>query len=249
MSDYTIETINLTETARLRVEADQDASNPRVDWDMATGFVKIGGRGDSRIIDVEAVHDDPIQIRDAHERIHRSVACAPNCPWGSRHRVHVDEQDVVRWARIFHGMHVEYDSEHGGYWFVGQSFIDENAPLLPEGTDLLQWQAEVVESDRDTYRQWAEGEVCGVILERRVSYVKVIDSDSDTLPVDVDWDTLRDEWEVVEDLWGCYLDDDYTAQAVAHENFSLTDEETAALGLPERRETPAEATTGVSSEW
>lgn len=253
MSDYTIETIELTETARLRIVSDLDPTNPRKDWDMLTGFVKIDGRGDSRLIDVEPVHDEPIPIAEAQSRIER-------------------ESDVERWARIFHGLHIEYDSEHGGYWFVDPSAFHQNFPAVPGGgkvarirparvdgifqanvyetyeQDALECQAEVIEAERETYRQWADGEVYGVILERLALWAKLSDDGSSVLQGD---GTVREEWEEVESLWGCYLDDDYTAQVVAAEHFTLSDEETAALGLPERQrpETPSEPATGVSGEW
>lgn len=217
------EIIQLTDTARLVVEYDQDAENPRADWDMLTGFVKIEGRGDSRLSDVPAVHDDPIAIRDAHERIHRSVACSPTCPWGGRHRVHVDEEDVIRWARIFHDMHLEYDSEHGGYWFVDPDGFREGG--WTDG-DPLQQQADVIKAERESYRQWADGEVYGVVLERLETWAKLGPGGT------VGDGTQRDEWEQVDALWGCYLDDEYTAQAVADQNFNLTPEEFVALGLP-----------------
>ena len=97
------EIIELTDTARLRIEHDPDAECPRGDWHMLTGFVKIQGRGDSRLMDVPAVHDEPIPIEEAHDRL---------AFW----RTDNDEDAVERWARIFHDLHIEYDDEHGGYY-------------------------------------------------------------------------------------------------------------------------------------
>ena len=245
MSDYTIETIELTETSRLRVEVDQDTTNPRKDWDMLTGFVKIEGRGDSRLADVEPVHDAPIDIRHAYHEFFGKPALYTDILW----RQHARSQElVVRWARAFHGLHVEYDDEHGGYWFVDRASWAAGWDAPADGF-TLERQAEIISSERETYRQWAEGEVYGVVLERRVTYVRVIDSDSDTLPTDVDWNETRDEWDEVESIWGCYLDDSYTAQVVADEYFPLTSEERDALGLPERQEAPRGASAGVSGEW
>lgn len=198
------EIIQIDETARIRVEYDETPTCPRGDWHMLTGFVKIRGRGDSRKMDVPAVWDEPIPIADAQSRIER-------------------EDDVVRWARIFHGLHVEYDSEHGGYWFVaGADYSSYSTPepdpdlfranwpdLKPGSADHLAKQAEVIESERATYQQWADGEVYGVIFERAVEW-KTLDGSA-----------MMTTWEEVDSVWGCYLDDEYTAEQVARENFGV----------------------------
>lgn len=233
------EIIELTDTARLVVEYDDSPECPRGDWHMLTGFVKIPGRGDSRLSDVPAVHDDP-GIGWAHENF-------PN------------EELVERFFRIFHGLHVEYDAEHGGYWFVAGAdaaayatpvdtysralFRDNWPDLEPGSPESLAKQAEVIRQEQETYRQWADGEVYGVILERAAPWEKTFVNSGDTVE-GVDWVEHTS-------IWGSYLDDDYTAQVVADEYFDLTDEERDALGLKvtERRETPAEASTGVSGEW
>lgn len=211
MSD-TIETIQITDTARLRVVVDTDATCPRGDWHMLTGFVKVPGRGDSRRSDVPAVHDDPIGIADAQSRIER-------------------ERDVVRWARIFHGLHLEYDNEHGGYWFVmldGPEMFTDNWPELALGKpEHLAKQAEVIEQERETYRQWADGEAVGVILEHKVRWVRVDENDEPVFLVD--GDLARETWEEEGSTWGSYLDTEYTAQQVALEHFELDEDEVAAL--------------------
>jgi hypothetical protein len=246
VSDYTIEVIDLTDTARLRVEYDTDQNNPRTEWDMATGFVKIEGRGDWRLSDVPAVHDDPTRsgIAWAHDQL------VPG--FGRRSTDRFSEETVERWARIFHDLHIEYDSEHGGYWFVDPTWLEQNSPETGGGMTALDDQAKIIESERETYRQWAEGEVYGVILERRQSFIKQrVTRTDEGFEVDPEDPELFDEWEQIDAIWGCYLDDTYTAQVVADEHFELTEEERDALGLKvtERRETPAEAAAGVSGEW
>jgi hypothetical protein len=213
-----IDVIDLTDTSRLVVEPDTDAECPRGDWHMLTGFVKINGRGDSRLADVPAVHPDPIGIVAHHD----------DFVWDKG----FSENVVERYARIFHNLHIEYDAEHGGYWFVAgadaftaatpvnkssRALFYENWPSLKIGTsEHLTKQAEVIEQERETYRQWAEGEVYGVILERRRTFVKQY-ADGDEVE--------GEEWEQADALWGCYLDDEYTPFDVASEHFSLTDEE------------------------
>lgn len=257
MSNLTVETIEVTDTARITIEYDDGPENPRKSWDMMTGFVKIPGRGDSSLIDVEPVHTDPTSgIAAAFEHFGEAgyvyVGQGKGYNGGPyQHRTWIDaERLTVRWARAFYGLLLEYDSEHGGFWFVDPEQMEANFPAIGDGTvqrfrrqegapintyeqyvqDFFEASAEVIKSERETYRQWANGEVYGVIFERRATYVRVIDSDSDTLPSDVDWNETRETWEQVESLWGCYLDSDYTAQMVALElDVDFTDEERAAL--------------------
>jgi hypothetical protein len=220
-----MDTIDITETSRLVIKQDTDAENPRKDWDMLTGFVKIDGRGDWRILDVEPVHDDPIRIAEAHDRLVR---------FGDEGWT---EDTVERWARIFHGMHIEYDSEHGGYWFV------DNDGSYPPKRGTLEEQARLIASERETYRQWAEGEVYGVTLQRVSTWAKLDDYGR---PITM---TERPVWEDVDSLYGCYLDNDYTAEEVALESFDLTDEERDALRPPERREPKPIIEHTVGGEW
>lgn len=191
------EIIDLTESSRIVVRYDTDAECPRNDWDMQTGFVKIHGRGDSRLMDVPAVHDDPTGlIEEAHDRFYDDDGM-------SRGKA---EDLTERWARCFHGLHIEYDAEHGGYWFVHMD-NDFSADLTG--------QAEIIKSERETYRQWAEGDVYGVALERRRPFVKKY-ADGDEVE--------GEEWDEVESVWGCYLDRDYTPEVVARQ-FTLADDE------------------------
>ena len=78
----------------------------------------------------------------------------------------------------------------------------------------LTWGSHMTESD-ETYGRWASGEVFTVTLERSKVYTA---DDGDTVTI----------WSYVESLGGCYLDDNYTAQVVAREHFTLTEDEAAA---------------------
>lgn len=218
--------IQLTDTARLSVEQDIDAINPRKDWDMATGFVKVPGKGDSRLADVPAVHDDTARLLEAYDTFYYGGGVPRFTDLMYRKQERAIEF-VIRYARVFHGLHVEYDHEHGGFWFVSPTEIAINTKL-GGGWDKLERQAEIIEGERETYRQWAEGEVCGVLLERAATWARLDDSGR---PITL---TEREEWEVVESIWGCYLDDEYTPQIVADEHFDLSDEEYLALGLKGR---------------
>lgn len=246
MSD---DTIQITEHSRLRVVTDEHAENPRGDWDsMITGFVKIPGRGDSRIIDVLPVHDDTLGIAEAHDRFgnifqsHSDVWSAMGAP--------DPEELVVRWAAIFHGTVVEYDWEHGGYWFLDPKMLDENFPASPTGRRqkmllnplakasgwtvrpnyYVTWvrsdevEREIIAQEQETYRMWAESEVSGVILEHLTEWVLLAQNDEPVHPP-----RRRHQWEEVESTWGCYLNDNWTAQQVALDSFTLTNTEIDAL--------------------
>lgn len=218
--------ITITETARLVVEQDADAQCPRGDMHMLTGFVEIPGRGDSRRNSVPEVHEETFGLANAYFRFDDYSVYVPDANdgrGGTRYPFLQREEEITaRWAKIFHGQHIEYDSEHGGFWFVqldGTDMFTENWPDLVLGTpEHLAKQAEIIEQEREVYRQWADGEVYGVILERQHGYTR-----------DDDPSIGFNSWDEEESLSGCYLDDEYTAQQVALEHFDLTDDETNAL--------------------
>lgn len=230
MSETIIETITLTPTSRLVVIADTDATCPRGDWHMLTGFVKLGDEGDSRRGDVPPVHDDPIGIESAYNRFDEGGwKFIPNFadrehPQRPYERTHfVSEYEITeRWARIFHGLHLEHDSEHGGFWFValdGPDLFADNWPDLVIGTpEHLAKQAEVIKQERQTYRQWADGEAVGVVLERYISWVREDDPS-----------TRREEWDEQDAVWNNYLGPECTAQQLALDLFALEEDEVAAL--------------------
>lgn len=190
MTDYVLETIEVDEDTRILVVPDHSPECPRGDWYMVTGFADMGS-GNWRRADVPPVHDEPVRIYMAH--------------------MYLNPAQVVRWAYIFHGLHIEYDSEHGGYWFVDPDEFANNFPDLVLGSpEHLARQAEVIAEERETYRQWADGEVYGIILEKRATWVRLDDPED-----------MRDAWEETDAIWGCYLDDTYTALDVAKDQFGI----------------------------
>lgn len=94
--------------------------------------------------------------------------------------------------------------------------LDENTRLRVEyDTDAespLTWGDHVTKGD-ESYQRWAEGEVFGVIVERRFTVLaqRVDDPASDVAE--------GFEWRETDSIWGCYLDDQYTAQICAAEHF------------------------------
>lgn len=242
MTESLVEGFNLDEEHRIKVYYDQDASCPRGDWSMVTGFVKIKGAGNPSIMDVPAVHDDPTgRIVEADSRFGA-------LGWTDRDRndnvvrsnqnIGLTERTVVRWARIFHNLHVEHDAEHGGYWFCDPTEFEANFHAVGDGKvkrirqvegapintyenyeqDSLEVQAEVIASERETYRQWAAGEVYGVVLTKRTFLYELDDAGVATNR------PATEVWDEVESIWGCYLDDKYTAFQVAKDHWTLPDD-------------------------
>lgn len=197
--------IQIDGDTRLRVKQDTDPSNPREDWDMMTGYINVPERGDSRYSDVPAVHEDPTgEILSAWERIVVRHECN-NCAWAPhKPSIGSNPEHVIRWARIFHALTLEWDAEHGGFWFVNPSHND---------ADPSNDASEIIKAERSVYQKWADGEVYGVILERRVEWKPVSETDQPR--------GLKTTWEEDESIWGCYLDDTYTAEVVAKEHWGV----------------------------
>jgi len=228
MSDL-IETIQLGSSSRLQVFQDDGAQCPRGDWDMLTGFVKLGDYGDSRLSDVPAVHEPPFDIARLFYKLQNGRAFVGYTDIMYRRRIE-DLDTVARLARMFYGLLLQWDDAHGGWWFVDLEKGRENFGLAADAQIPLDYQTVVIRQEQETYRQWADGEVYGVVLQRQQQYVGVIDSGSDFVADAVDWGNVIEIWEDVDDaaLWGSYLDDEYTAAVVALEHFPLTADETAA---------------------
>lgn len=215
------EVIPLTATSRLVVEPDTDAEPPRGgDWGALCGFVDIEELGDSRRVPPAAVHEAPAPVARIfrHLRFRKGVPAHTDVIY--RQREQAIEQ-TIRAARILTGLEFVWDDTYGGFWFRAYDG-DESG----DRTDQL----EAIAAERAVYEQWASGDVSVVRLERLETYVHVTDSGSDVIPDDVDWGWTREFWEEVDGgaLAGCYLDDEYTAQAVALEHFPLTADERAA---------------------
>lgn len=231
MSDRTIETFQFGDNDRVRLVPDDDAQCPRGDWHMLTGFVNLEGLGDSRKSDVPAVYDEPIPITEAHDRFDEKVYPDPDHQLGWP----ATEEVVGRWAKIFHGLVVEYDSPHGGYWFVAgadastaatptdaanRALFYDNWPELVVGSpEHLAKQAEVIEQEQETYRQWADGEVYGFIHEKLSTWAK-LGPDGDIL-YELGDSIRRDEWDEEEAMWGVCGDD---LRDHARETFDLPED-------------------------
>ena len=89
-----------------------------------------------------------------------------------------------------------------------------------DAEDPRWWGDHITDNDY-VVEQWRAGEVYGVIVERKVDWIRVGAGDGEKLP-----DTMT-TWEEVDSIWGCYLDDTYTARVVANEYFGIPLEVTA----------------------
>lgn len=219
MSPDEIETIQLTDTWRLKVVQDYDGQNQRTNDDyMLTGALTINSRW-RNTIDVEPIHEFPGPLHGAHIVLQ-------------------DEQVVIRWAKIFYGIHLDFTD--GTYWWVDRGKLEQNW----SGDELDQVlagsyfytdhlgakhaisEASIIKDEQEDYRRWCDGEVYGVKLERRIDLYELDDkgvaTDREAFPF----------WEEVESLWGCYLNDDYTAKEVGLQLYAGTDHDVlAALGV------------------
>jgi len=68
----------------------------------------------------------------------------------------------------------------------------------------LEW-GDHITTDSDEYKRWAAGDVYGVIVERPVTWTN--DETKEKMTT----------YEIVDSLWSCYLDPDYTGITVANE--------------------------------
>ena len=220
MSDYTVETIELTDTARIVVEYDPYPENPRTWAEPLTGALTVNG--DRNTIKTEPVHSFPGDLEGAWDRL-------PAAYWGTTS----DREPVTRWARIFYSITLDYAD--GTYWWADPSEIALNWPELVQGTpEYVEREKLVIEAEQAEYRAWAEGEVYVVSLERSEGYAKISNIDAEWIDALGSNDPDLTVWETVEALGGNYLTREYTAQQVAGEHFDLTTAERAALGLTEK---------------
>ncbi|MET0725774.1 MAG: hypothetical protein ABWY36_05435 [Leifsonia sp.] len=219
-----IETIDITDTLRLRVVVDEDAENPRNEWGIS-GALTVNPQHNR--IDVRPGHEFPGDLRRAYEEL------------SGPHYARGFGDNVIRWARIFHG--IELDLLDGTYWWVNPKDLEENFPASPTGNRKvmiarpglpgrywLTWEPSasveqrVIRAEQRTYQQWADGEVVGVIVERAAPWEKTFVNSGDTVE--------GFDWVEADAMYGCYLDEEYTAQHVALDlDVEYTEEELAAL--------------------
>ena len=166
-----------TETGnyRARIVRDQDAVNPREDFEHAVHVITI----DTHCGKYINVDEDGGPLEWAWERIKGEM---PD---------HLAVETFKRYARIFHGATVFESFPHYGaasLWYITAEDMEREGFGDP---------AAYIEAEHDEYRAWAEGECFGFHIEERVVYKRA----EPTGDAAKDW---RWEWESIDSLWGIY---------------------------------------------
>ena len=102
-------------------------------------------------------------------------------------------------------------------WLVYNGYENKKVELREYHASYSRnWGQYLVVSDKenratiwDPFVQWLDGDVYGVILEKRTQWTNGVNDDT------------MDTWDEVESLWGNYLDETYNALAVAREYFNI----------------------------
>lgn len=145
-----VEIYDVTPNLRVRLQYDENPSNPRTEY-AATGALTVNGSRN----EVTPVYDFP---GDLHRAVDSLMTTAR----------------IARWARIFHD--VTIDVLEGTIWWTDPDFMRENHPTLaPGSTEYVALERHVIDLDQKIYLRWAAGYVYGVIVERRQVYTKTVD--------------------------------------------------------------------------
>lgn len=153
---------------RVRLETDQDPTNPRTDQDNLCHVITVPG---SRYIDVDA-NGGPLQ--DGWDLIK-------------------DRADAVevftRWARTFHGAVVEYHTPERGansvWYLMPDQFAEVPDPKKHIGAEITE------------YQNWADGEVYGYIIEKSVAWMPTDEEDCENLGERTTWEHVDSCWGYV----------------------------------------------------
>lgn len=176
---------------RVRLETDQCPSNPRTDRDCNLANV-ITPKGQGYI----NVDEDGGPLQDG---------------WDQFFEARESNDEAVKlfigWARAFHDITVIEQRPHNGAWSLWYVTPEK----LEEATATAE---EVIETEFGEYRSWAENDVYGVIVEKRIVLVPRDDEDWDDPDLNLD---ETDTWATVESFWG-YVGHEYATSA-AKETF------------------------------
>ena len=173
------ETLEQTDTLRVRIVQDDDASNPREEYDHL-----------GSVVSVPSARYHPV------DRHGGELESAWHRLW-DRYDSENGVEIFQRYARIYHGAHTLYDANGSpeAVWYILPDAIAQEQISDP---------AALLAGERDEYRAWANGEVYGYVIERRVTWTAVDDPD-DQYP---DHDT----WEHIDSVFG-YIGYEYAAES------------------------------------
>lgn len=154
---------------RVRIVPDSDSPNPREDYDHAAHALTVNDYG--RYVPVDA---DGGPLADAFDRLDTLDA-----------DMHVTL--FTLWARIFHAAVVveskPYEGAHAVWYMTGAEIADQGItdPKL------------VINGEITEYRQWADGDVYGYVVEELTGWTN-----------DDDAEKTMQTWEEVDSCWGYY---------------------------------------------
>ncbi|NEA50429.1 hypothetical protein [Streptomyces sp. SID10815] len=159
---------------RVRLVPDEDAINPREDFDHLAHVLTIDTHGGW----YAPIDKDGGPLADAWERV----------SWNRWQGI----ETFTRWARIYHNaIVIESRPERGpvSLWYLlGEDA--EDLGILPEA---------YLDAERAEYQAWAEGDVYGYVVEQAVDWVRADDPQetrSDWEEVDSCWGHYGFEWAV-----------------------------------------------------
>jgi hypothetical protein len=217
---------------RIGADYDEGSENPR-EWSSPVGFIKVTGNNKYIDVKSDYGDPTDSGLAYAHEHFDAAGydTWDPMKGWRPRKRFYPSAEEITtRWARIFYGVEVDWDDTNGGYWFVDPGEFAENWTADADGrifwpatdaarkgdrsevtmADPANWitraeaQRKLIEGDRETYRQWGEGEVYYVFSqERHIKHVVVRGRDGTVLQ---EYD--EDEWDTEDSIGGIYLEED-----------------------------------------
>jgi hypothetical protein len=153
---------------RMRLEQDEDPLNPRTDYDHIESVVTVPSR------EYLPVDKDGGPLSAQWQRLLDRY----------RHRDAIEL--FVRYAQLYHGAVCRVQYPRNGpvsVWYLTREVYDG-----PNGTPD---PAAYLKGQADEYESWAEGDVWGYIIERRVSWTR-----------DDDPNQHMRTWETVDSCWG-----------------------------------------------
>ena len=177
-------------TLRVMATPDPKALNPRTEWDTPVGTFTPEPNG---IYPAPGPrHEFPADLFGAH---HSSLT----------------PDQVVRWARIFHNIRLEWHNDRGGltYWWVDPaefdsmynqrtdthilwpSAVDSNNDMVYEEVMKDEAERRVISDQRKVYLQWEEGRVMILIVQEKIGgkWVEVVTEDE--VYLDEEYTALR----------------------------------------------------------
>jgi hypothetical protein len=184
MDEYTVETFE-ADGLRVRVIADlypdepyDDGGSPIIRFHRDRTY---GGFHAGQVIEITSYR--------VHDRIVDAVA-----RWGND-----NIEALTRYLRAFHGVtQVEWYTPHDGdYAYVSFDPADWRE-AMGLTSEYLAKHPDVTLANMDEWKAYCEGDTYGYVVEERVTWVKL---DTATVP---DFDTAREEWEVVDSRSGFY---------------------------------------------